>query len=128
MTRTSIECDTFSHQNPIPCATRIGPLIESSIIPPYNPGVRDLPDTIEEQIANLFTHMGGMLEQAGASWDDMAKITFFVGDPADARTALNDPWLEKFPDPESRPSRHTMQVPAGGKVKISCVFTAYVDG
>jgi enamine deaminase RidA (YjgF/YER057c/UK114 family) len=127
VTRTSIECDSFAHQNPIPCATRIGPLIESSIIPPFNDGVRELPDTIEEQIANLFLHMGNMLEAADASWDDMAKITFLVADPGEARAALNDPWVEKFPDPESRPSRHTMQVPSGGKVRISCVFTAYVD-
>lgn len=128
MTRTSIEVDSFAHENPIPCATRIGPLIESSIIPPFNAGGREVPDTIEEQIENLFLHMGNMLEKAGAGWDDMAKITFFVGDPAEARTALNAPWVERFPDPGSRPSRHTMQVPGGGgKVKISCVFTAYVD-
>jgi 2-iminobutanoate/2-iminopropanoate deaminase len=128
MTRTSIEVSSFSHENPIPCATRIGPLIESSIIPPFNDGVRELPDTIEEQIANLFLHMGNMLATAGAGWDDMAKVTFFVSNPAEARTALNDPWVEKFPDADSRPSRHTMQVPdSGGKMKISCVFTAYVD-
>lgn len=128
MTRTSIDVDSFAHQNPIPCATRVGPLIESSIIPPFNAGVREVPDTIDEQIDNLFLHMGKMLDEAGAGWDDMAKITFFVADPSEARTALNRPWEEKFPDPASRPSRHTMQVPdAGGKVRISCVFTAYVD-
>lgn len=127
MTRRSINVESFAHQNPIPCATRVGPLIESSIIPPYNPGARELPDTIEEQIENLFTHMGNMLAAADAGWDDMAKITFFVSDPAEARSALNGPWLERFPDAESRPSRHTMQTPGGGKAKISCVFTAYVD-
>ncbi len=128
MTRTSIEVDSFSHENPIPCATRVGPLIESSIIPPFDHGVREVPDTIEGQIANLFMHMGNMLEGAGATWDDMAKVTFFVSNPAEARSALNAPWVEKFPDPESRPSRHTMAVPdSGGKAKISCVFTAYVD-
>ena len=72
--------------------------------------------------------MGNMLTTAGAGWDDMAKVTFFVSNPAEARTALNGPWVEKFPDANSRPSRHTMQVPdSGGKMKISCVFTAYVD-
>ena len=126
MTRTSIEIDSFVHENPIPCATRIGPLIESSIIPPYNPGIRELPDTLDEQIANLFLHMGNMLTEAGASWDDMAKITFFVQNPSETRAALNGPWEEKFPDPASRPSRHNLQVPGDGPVKISCVFTAYV--
>ena len=126
MTRRSIEIDSFVHANPIPCATRIGPLIESSIIPPYNAGVRELPDTLEEQIANLFLHMGGMLEEAGATWDDMARITFFVQDAGESRAALNGTWEEKFPDPASRPSRHNLEVPGSGPVKISCVFTAYV--
>ncbi len=127
MPRRSIEIESFQHQNPIPAATRIGPLIESSIIPGFDPGTRDLPEAIEDQIANLFTHMGQMLDEAGASWDDLAKVTFFVTDAGAARTALNDPWLERFPDPDSRPSRHTMQVPGGSKPTISCVFTAYVE-
>jgi len=128
MTRTSIEIDSFKHENPIPAATRIGPLIESSIIPPFNDGVREVPDTLEEQIDNLFLHMGNMLDVAGATWDDMAKITFFVVDAAASRVALNGPWEKRFPDPASRPSRHNLQIPAGGKVQISCVFTAYVTG
>ncbi len=126
MTRRSIETDTFSHENPIPSATRVGPLIESSIIPPFNRGVRELPESLEEQIENLFMHMGAMLEQANANWDHVAKITFFVGD-ASARGAINAPWLKRFPDPESRPSRHTQVVDIKGPMKISCVFTAYVS-
>ncbi len=128
MSRTSIEIDSFQHQNPIPAATRIGPLIESSIIPPTNDGTREVPDTIEEQIDNLFLHMENMLTAAGASWDDMAKITFFVADATESRAALNSPWVERFPDPASRPSRHNLQIPGGGKARISCVFTAYVEG
>lgn len=128
MARRSIEIESFVHQNPIPSATRIGPLIESSIIPPFNEGERKLPDTLEEQIANLFLHMGNMLAAADATWDDMAKITFFVQNPGESRAALNGPWEEKFPDPASRPSRHNLQVPGDGPAKISCVFTAYVEG
>ena len=126
MTRTSIEIESFVHLNPIPAATRIGPLIESSIIPAFNDGTRDLPDEIDAQIANLFLHMGNMLDAAEATWDDMAKITFFVSGGADLRSALNGPWEERFPNAESRPSRHTMSV-AGERQSVSCVFTAYVD-
>ena len=127
MTRTSIEIESFTHQNPIPAATRCGPLIESSNIPAFDPGTRTMPETLEAQIANLFTHMGQMLDEADATWDDMVKITFFVTDAAASRAALNGPWEEKFPDPASRPSRHNLQVPGGDKPSISCVFTAYVD-
>ena len=128
MTRQSIDISSFQHANPIPCATRIGPLIESSIIPPFNDGSRDVPDTLAEQIDNLFLHMGNMLTEAGAGWGDMAKVTFFVADAAASREALNGPWVERFPDAASRPSRHNLQVPGGGPVQISCVFTAYVEG
>lgn len=128
MGRASIEIPTLSHANPIPAATRVGPLIESSVIMPYNPGTRDVPGTLEEQIDNLFDHMGRMLDAAGATWGDMAKVTFFTDDPLTTRAALNRQWLDKFPDAESRPSRHTMNSPTIGKADVSCVFTAYVVG
>ena len=97
MARTSIEIDSFRHLNPIPAATRIGPLIESGIIPAFNDGVREMPDTLEEMIDNLFRHMGNMLTAGGATWDDMIKITFFTGDQGSAREAVNTVWVEKFP-------------------------------
>lgn len=126
MTRRSIETETFRHQNPIPGACRVGPLIESSIIAPANPG-GGVPDTLDEQIANLFTHMEHLLTNAGATWDDMVKVTFFVANAAESRPALNGPWVERFPDESSRPARHNLEIPMAGKVQISCVFTAYVD-
>ena len=127
MTRRSIDIEGFQHQNPIPAASRIGPLVVSSITPPFNPGTRDVPDSLDDQIDNLFIHVGRMLDEAGATWDDMAKMTFYVTDPAESRTALNRPWEQFFPDPASRPARHNMQVPGGGRVKISTTFIAYVD-
>ena len=126
MNRRSIEIESFTHLNPIPAATRIGPYVTCSITPPYNAGTRDVPETLEEQIDNLFLHVGQMLEGAGATWDDVAKMTFYVTNPAETRAALNGPWLERFPDPESRPSRHNLKVEGGGPVKISCDFVAYV--
>jgi len=125
MTRRSIETDSFQHANPIPVATRIGPLITSGVIPAFDPGTRDLPDALEDQIANLFVHIGNALAGAGAGWDDVAKISFFANDP-DARGKINPFWLEKFPDPDSRPSRHTQISADGGRPSISCDFTAYV--
>ena len=126
MSRASIEIPTLSHANPIPAATRIGPLIESSIIMPFNAGTRDVPGALDEQIDNLFAHMGSMLEAAGATWGDMAKVTFFTDNPLETRAALNRQWLDRFPDPQSRPSRHTMNSPTPGEADVSCVFTAYV--
>ena len=47
MARRSIEIEGFEHANPIPSATRIGPMVSSSITPPFDPGGRNVPETIE---------------------------------------------------------------------------------
>ncbi|HCB34898.1 MAG TPA: RidA family protein [Acidimicrobiaceae bacterium] len=127
MTRRSIDIVGFEHANPIPAATRVGPLVVCSITPPYDPGTRDCPESLGDQIANLFVHVGRMLDGAGAGWDDVAKMTFYVADAAAARAALNGPWVEHFPDAGSRPSRHNLEVlPAEGAVGIACDFVAWV--
>jgi len=125
MPRTSIETESFRHANPIPAASRIGPLLVSSIIGPRDPGGDRMPDDVEGQLSNLFHHVGAMLEAAGADWRHVAKMTFYVADIA-VRDAINQPWTEHFPDPASRPARHTQVLPTAGRF-ISCDFLAYVD-
>lgn len=128
--RRSVEIDGFAHVNPIPAASRIGPLLASSIISPYDPHTRDCPAELSAQIENLFTHVGQMLTAAGATFDDVAKMTFYVADPTESRKALNGPWVAHFPDEASRPARHNLKVPPNdGPVLISCDFIAWLgDG
>jgi enamine deaminase RidA (YjgF/YER057c/UK114 family) len=121
--RRSIHIDGLSHLTAIPVASRIGPLLMSSVIAPFDPGTRDVPDTVDEQVRNVFTHVGSMLDAAGARWDDVIKMNFWVPS-ADDRPALEAPWLEHFPDETSRPARHT-QVSADARV-VTADFTAYV--
>ncbi len=120
--RHSIEIDSFVHANPIPSATRIGPLVTSSIIVARDPGATTVPDDIESQLANLFHHVGDMLQAAGAEWQHVAKMTFFLPS-LDDRAALNEPWLAHFPDPTSRPSRHTQ---LSGGTTAQCDFIAFI--
>ena len=126
MARQSIDIQSFAHQNPIPAATRIGPLLVSGVIPGFDPGARTTPDSIEDQVANLFVHIGQMLEQAGGGWEHIAKVMFFVNDP-DARAKINPAWLEHFPDPGSRPSRHTVLIADDGPPRVTCDFIAYIE-
>jgi enamine deaminase RidA (YjgF/YER057c/UK114 family) len=127
MTRQSIDIDSFAHENPIPVATRIGPLLISGVIPAFDPGTRNLPAKLEDQVANLFEHIGNALAVAGGTWDDVAKITFFANDPQ-ARSKINPSWLEKFPDAASRPSRHTQITRDDRPPSITCDFTAWIGG
>ena len=120
--RRSIEIEGLSHLTAIPVATRIGPLLTSSVIAPFNPGTRDVPERIEDQYANIFRHVGLILAQAGADWDDIAKMEFWT--PSADRGALDPFWIEKFPDAASRPSRHT-HVGQGDAARAS--FIAYIE-
>lgn len=120
-TRRSIDIESFQHSNPIPGACRIGPLIASSVIVGRNPGETVVPDDVGAQVANLFAHMGEMLRAADASWDDVIKIDFAVPS-LDDRAAINGPYLQHFPDPDSRPARHT----SAGSPTAQCTFWAYV--
>ena len=124
MARKSIEITSFTHKNPIPAASRIGPLLVSSVIAPRDPGEQTVPESPEAQYANLFHHIGQMLEGTGADWRHIARITFFVPD-AKFRDSCNPIWVEHFPDPDSRPARHTQFV-ADAK-QATCEFIAYID-
>lgn len=124
-TRTSIEIPTFHHITGIPCASRLGPLLASSIIPPFHPNTREVPDTVEGQILNVFNRAGEILESAGASWDRIVQMTFCVADLA-YRSALQAPWLERFPDPATRPARHTMLSDPGAPMLVTANFLAWL--
>jgi 2-iminobutanoate/2-iminopropanoate deaminase len=125
MTRQSIEIASFQHANPIPAASRIGPLLVSSVIAPRNPEGTDIPDDVGAQLENLFHHVGEMLTAAKADWRHVAKMNFYVADGA-IRDAINGPWLEHFPDADARPARHTQVLPTAGRF-VTCDFLAYVD-
>lgn len=119
--RRSIEIDSFRHANPIPAASRIGPLLASSIITPRFPNSSEVPDDIATQVDNLFAHIEQILIAAGAGWEHVIKLEFTVPS-LDDRAVINGPYLERFPDAASRPARHT----SVGTAQAQCTFWAYV--
>jgi enamine deaminase RidA (YjgF/YER057c/UK114 family) len=124
MPRRSINGSRARHENPIPNACRIGNIVVSSVIGGSNPGTRELPATLEQQVANVFTHMRHDVEAAGGSVDDIIKVTFWVRDPVKQRAALNAEWVKMFPDAEARPARHTQQLPADSRALVQADFMA----
>lgn len=124
--RRSINGERARHENPIPNASRVGGLVMSSVITAFNPGTRDLPETLEEQIANVFNYIRHDIEAAGGTVEDIVKINFYVRDPVNQRAALNVEWVKMFPDAEARPARHTTPLPAGSKALVQADFTAFI--
>jgi enamine deaminase RidA (YjgF/YER057c/UK114 family) len=124
--RQSIDGSRARHENPIPNACRIGNIVMSSVIGGSNPGTRELPPTLEQQIANVFGFIRHDVEAAGGTVDDIIKVTFWVKDPAKQRAALNAEWVKMFPDPASRPARHTPHLPAESRALVQADFIAVV--
>jgi 2-iminobutanoate/2-iminopropanoate deaminase len=122
--RQSVNGSKPRHENPIPNASRIGNLVMSSVIGGTKPGTRELPGNLEEQVANVFSYIRHDIEAAGGRVDDIIKVTFWVRDPASQRAALNAEWVKMFPDPESRPARHTLTLPPDSRALVQADFTA----
>ncbi|WP_172652516.1 RidA family protein [Rhodococcus opacus] len=121
--RRAIDIDGFGHRNPIPAASRIGPIIFSSMVVGYDAGTTSVPDSAKAQVANLFEHAGAILAAAGATWNDVVRMTFYTPDPA-ARADINLLWTATFSDPVRRPARVTHEV--ASDLGIRCEFIAYI--
>lgn len=124
--RRSINGNRSRHHNPIPNASRVGPLIMSSVISGIDPVDGTLPDALEDQIANVFAHVKSDVFAAGGQLKDVVKIDFWLKDPVAQRSLLNTWWLDFFPDAESRPARQTHVLSADQKSKVTASFVAYV--
>lgn len=127
MARRSIDTDSFRHQNPIPGASMIGPMLQSGLVPALNPGERSVPDSFDDQIANVFTHIIGLLESAGGKLEDVLSINFLVAEGIE-KSACNESYLAHFPDETSRPARSVSthaDFPLGSVVAAN--FTAYIE-
>jgi len=125
--RQSINGSRARHENPIPNACRIGNIVMSSVIGGSNPGTRELPPALEQQVANVFGYIRHDVEAAGGTVDDIIKITFWVKDPVKQRATLNDEWVKMFPDAASRPARHTQHLPADSRAMVQADFIAVLS-
>jgi 2-iminobutanoate/2-iminopropanoate deaminase len=123
LARHSVYLEGFGHKNPIPAACRIGDLIWSGSIQGTDPATGEYGATLEEQSRLMFAQVRRIAQAAGASVDDIIKMTVWMKDRTQ-RAALNGPWLEMFPDPQSRPARHTMNADLDGAKLVECEFIA----
>lgn len=107
--RRSINVEGFTHgAQPIPAASRVGGLVATGGIYGLDPATGSLPDDVEEQARLMFWQLERVMKAAGAGLEHIARMTIYVKVP-EARAAVNTQWLIAFPDPASRPARHTLQ-------------------
>jgi len=125
--RESVNFPGFRHANPIPNASRIGNIMMSSIINGRDPESEEMPADLMQQIGNIFSHIRSAVEAVGGRPENIIKVNFWIADPASGRGALNGEWEKMFPDPHSRPARHTLALQSSGAALVTCDFVAILD-
>jgi enamine deaminase RidA (YjgF/YER057c/UK114 family) len=111
---------------PIPPATKTGPIVTSGGVMGMDPETNAVPEDIAEQAKWAFEHVRRIMAEAGGTTDDIAHMNVYVKS-RDARPAVNKEWVVMFPDEESRPTRHTIQNDnLAGNMQLQLQFTAYV--
>ena len=68
----------------------------------------DYPVDRAEQTALVFTYLEAILDEAGASPQDVVKLDLYFADKSD-RSLANENWLRLWPDPARRPARQAHQ-------------------
>lgn len=121
--RISISLPGFGHENPVPVASRIGPHLHSGVLTGRDPVTREMPESLDAQLANVFGHVRALMAAAGGSLDDIVKLTFHLVHYRD-REALNREWLAAFPDPATRPARQVMAATLDRGSLVQCDVVA----
>jgi 2-iminobutanoate/2-iminopropanoate deaminase len=125
--RRSIEVEGLHHGGaPIPLASRVGPLLVSGGVLGQDPATGEVPADVAEQVRLVFANVRRILAAGGTDVDSVAKLTFFVRDRS-ARAAIDEQWLAMFPDPASRPARHTLTTDLPPAFAVQCEVLAVVS-
>ncbi|HEX6852105.1 MAG TPA: RidA family protein [Candidatus Polarisedimenticolaceae bacterium] len=93
-----------------PHAKRVGDFLFLSGIGPRTPGTNAIPTTFEEQALAVFRNVRTVLEDAGASWEDIVDVTVFLTNMKRDFPSFNRLYAEHFAT--NRPTRTTVEVGA----------------
>ena len=108
--RCSIEVGGVKHVNPIPSASKKGPFVVSGAITGADPATGKVPAELDAQCRRMFDNVWRVMSAAGGTPEDIIKMTVWIADRS-MRETMNRHWVAMFPDPHSRPARHTIAQP-----------------
>ncbi len=111
------------HNQPFPAAIKIGNMVFSAAVGGEDPATGKLPEGLDDQARHAFDNVRRMVEQAGGSAADIAKVTVTVKDRND-RPTVNKYWIAMFPDENDRPVRHTLAHDLAGGRLVQLEFIA----
>ena len=96
------------HHNPVPNAAILRGLLVTSSILGKRLDSDEYPADRGEQTALVFRYLEAILDEAGATSQDVIKLDLYFADKAD-RVLANEHWLRLWPDPAHRPARQAHQ-------------------
>ena len=96
------------HHNPVPNAAILRGLLVTSSILGKRLDSDVYPADRGEQTALVFRYLEAILDEAGATSQDVIKLDLYFADKAD-RALANEHWLRLWPDPAHRPARQAHQ-------------------
>lgn len=121
--RQSFDVEGIAHGAPIPFGARVGNMVFSSGIMGVDPSTGKLADDLEGQVHFAFANLERLLAKAGGDLGDVGHVGVLVAEEG-FRSAVNVEWLRAFPDPASRPARHTTVTPLRGGMLVQLEIIA----
>lgn len=112
-----------NHQNPIPTAVKVGNMVYTSAIIGSDPETGKMPESVEEEVANLFHYMREITELAGGTTDDIAHLSVSLTD-REYKKIVNVEWLKMFPNEDDRPARHSTVQKLRDGLRVQIEMTA----
>lgn len=126
--RESFDVEGLGHVNPIPAVSRIGNLVATGGVSGTDARTGKIPDDVAAQCAQMFANLRTILAAAGATPADVIRVTVWISRP-EIRAEVNKEWVVMFPDPHSRPARHTMFYDHfSGAMVVQCEAWAVIGG
>ena len=126
--RKSFDVEGLGHANPIPAVSRIGNIVATGGVSGTDTTTGKIPDDVTSQCAHMFANLRTILAAAGAAPEDVIRVTVWIKRP-EIRAEVNKEWVVMFPDPHSRPARHTMFYDHfAGAMVVQCEAWAVIGG
>jgi 2-iminobutanoate/2-iminopropanoate deaminase len=126
--RKSFNVDGLGHANPIPAVSRIGNTVATGGVSGTDTSTGKIPEEVAAQCAQMFQNLRAILAAAGATPEDVIRVTVWIK-RSEVRAEVNKEWVAMFPDPDSRPARHTMFYDHfAGAMVVQCEAWAVIGG
>jgi len=124
--RSNFEVPGVGHHDPIPMASRVGPLFQSSGIYGIDPADGQVVEGREPQTNMVQMITSRVLEEAGGTANDIAALTVMV-QKFDDVAYFTERMRELFPDPQTGPALHFVNYGMPEKWHLQYHVTAVLD-